>query len=162
ISPSPAFPTLARMDAAAIFKQLDDFRSGKRLSGPMTAIARALSVRDAVDVAAFYAGRATRLGPLTAQGLPAHVPTLPPSAPTPRLLFVGDPTRGIPPCAACHGPQAQKLGAPSLHGQQAAYLERQLAAFDEGIRQNDINQQMRTIAVQLTSAEIYALAAYYG
>ena len=82
--------------------------------------------------------------------------------PTLRLVFVGDPTRGIPPCAACHGPQAQKLGAPSLHGQQAAYLERQLAAFNEGIRQNDINQQMRAIAVQLTPAEMHALAAYYG
>ncbi|MBV8186767.1 MAG: c-type cytochrome [Alphaproteobacteria bacterium] len=128
----------------------------------MSAIARALSVQDAVDVAAFYAGGATGLGPISGEGLPESGRSLRQTDPTLRLVFVGDPTRGIPPCAACHGPQAQKLGAPSLHGQQAAYLERQLAAFNEGIRQNDINQQMRAIAVQLTPAEMHALAAYYG
>jgi hypothetical protein len=43
---------------------------------------------------------------------------------------------------------------PALQGQHAAYIERQLAAFAQGMRQNDINQQMRTIAKQLTPAEI--------
>jgi cytochrome c553 len=35
-----------------------------------------------------------------------------------------------------------------LQGQHAAYIERQLAAFAQGMRQNDINEQMRTIAKQ--------------
>ena len=48
------------------------------------------------------------------------------------------PQRGIPPCSACHGPAASKLGAPALQGQHAAYIERQLAAFAQGMRQNDI------------------------
>jgi hypothetical protein len=30
------------------------------------------------------------------------------------------------------------------------------------MRQNDINEQMRTIAVQLTPGEMHAVAAYYG
>jgi cytochrome c553 len=79
-----------------------------------------------------------------------------------RLVFVGDPGRGIPPCAACHGPGGHKVGAPALQGQHSAYIERQLAAFAQGMRQNDINEQMRTIAAQLTQNEMHALAVYYG
>ena len=54
------------------------------------------------------------------------------------------------------------LGAPPLHGQHGEYIERQLAAFAEGMRQNDINEQMRVIAQQLTPAEMHAVAVYYG
>src|SRR5262249_49642584 len=79
-----------------------------------------------------------------------------------RLVFVGDPQRGIPPCAACHGPNGYKIGAPRLTGQHVAYIERQLTAFSQGIRENDINEPMRMISKQLTSGEIHALAAFYG
>jgi cytochrome c553 len=75
---------------------------------------------------------------------------------------MGDEQRGIPPCTACHGPNGYKIGAPPLAGQPAAYIERQLAAFAQGLRQNDINEQMRTIARQLTPGEMHALAVFYG
>jgi len=38
----------------------------------------------------------------------------------------------------------------------------QLAAFAQGMRQNDINEQMRTIATQLTPEEMHAAALFYG
>ena len=82
--------------------------------------------------------------------------------PAQRLVFAGDPQRGIPPCSACHGPGGYKLGAPALHGQHAAYIERQLAAFKQGMRENDIFRQMRVIAKQLTHDEMHALAMFYG
>jgi cytochrome c553 len=41
-------------------------------------------------------------------------------------------------------------------------LERQLAAFAQGIRQNDILGQMRVVAKQLTADEMHALATFYG
>jgi cytochrome c553 len=50
----------------------------------------------------------------------------------------------------------------SLQGQHAAYIERQLAAFAQGIRRNDIYEQMRAAAKQLTPGEMQALAAFYG
>jgi cytochrome c553 len=78
------------------------------------------------------------------------------------LVFAGDPQRGIPPCSACHGPGGFKIGAPALQGQHAAYIERQLAAFAQGLRQNDIYEQMRAAAKQLTPGEMQALAAFYG
>jgi cytochrome c553 len=95
-------------------------------------------------------------------GLPEAGHSLRQSDPAIRLVFAGDPGRGIPPCAACHGPSDQKIGAPALQGQHAAYIESQLGAFAQGMRQNDINEQMRTIARQLAPAEMHAVALYYG
>ena len=52
ISPQDWIPTLAGLDKLVIYKQLADFRSGKRVGGVMGAIAEVLSLRDAADVAA--------------------------------------------------------------------------------------------------------------
>ncbi len=150
------------MDAAVIYKQLDDYRSGKRLWGVMNGIATALTVQDSADVATYFAGRQDGLPPIVGEGVPQSGRSLRQSDPTIRLIFAGDPGRGVPPCAACHGPGAHKLGAPALQGQHAAYIERQLAAFAQGMRQNDISEQMRTIAAQLTPDERHAIATYYG
>jgi cytochrome c553 len=162
VSPTPLIPTLAGMDSAVIYKQLDDYRSGKRLWGVMTAVATALPIQDSADVAAYFQSRAGGLPPVSGEGIPESGRSLRQGDPAIRLVFAGDPKRGVPPCAACHGPGAHKLGAPALRGQQAPYIERQLAAFAQGMRQNDINEQMRTIAEQLTQDEMHAVAAYYG
>ena len=162
VSPSTLIPTLAGMDSAVIYKQLDDYRSGKRLWGVMGAIATALTDQDSADVAAYFARRTDGLPPVAGEGCPGSGRSLRQSDPAIRLVFAGDPERGIPPCAACHGPGAQKLGAPALQGQHTDYIERQLAAFAQGMRQNDINEQMRMIAAQLTPDEMHAIAVYYG
>jgi cytochrome c553 len=150
------------MNSAVIYKQLDDYRSGKRLWGVMSAIATALTDQDSADVAAYFAHRPDGLTPVAGEGAPQAGRSLRQPDPGIRLVFAGDPTRGIPPCAACHGPDAQKLGAPPLHGQHGEYIERQLGAFAEGMRLNDINEQMRVIAQQLTPAEMHAVAVYYS
>jgi len=161
VSQSDLFPTLAGMDAAVIYKELDDFRASKRSWGAMNAIAHALTTQDSADVGAYFASRTGGLAPIAGAGYQAGH-TLRESDPAIRLVYAGDPARGVPPCAVCHGPSARKLGAPALKGQRTAYIERQLAAFAQGIRQNDIHQQMRTIAVQLTPDEMHAVADYYG
>jgi cytochrome c553 len=160
-SPSGLYPTLAGMEASAIFKQLDDFRANNRSSGVMNAIAEALTLQDSADVAAYYASRTKGLPPEAGRALESGH-TLRESDPTVRLAYAGDPIRGLPPCTSCHGPTDFKLGAPRLRGQHADYIERELAAFAQGVRTNDINEQMRTIAAQLTTAEMHALAEYYG
>lgn len=162
VSRSTLIPTLAGMNSAVIYKQLDDYRSGKRLWGVMSAIAAALSDQDSADVAAYYAHRPGGLDPVAGEGAPQGGRSLRQRDPAIRLVFAGDPERGIPPCAACHGPGAQKLGAPPLRRQHTAYIERQLAAFAQDMRQNDINEQMRVIAHELRSDEMHAVAGYYG
>ena len=161
VSASNLYPTLAGMPAPVIFKQLDDFRADKRPSGVMNAIAKALTPQDSADVAAYYSSRTGGLAAGSVTPLPGGH-SFRESDPAIRLAFAGDPARGLPPCSACHGPDSTKLGAPRLHGQHAAYLERELGAFAEDTRRNDINEQMRTIASQLTSTEMHALAAFYG
>jgi cytochrome c553 len=54
VSKSTFIPILAGVDPAAIFKQLDDYRSGKRPWDVMGAMAKALSTQDSADVAAYY------------------------------------------------------------------------------------------------------------
>jgi cytochrome c553 len=161
VSQTGLYPTLAGMDTAVIYKQLDDFRTGKRSWGAMKAIAQALSTQDALDVGAYFASRTNGLPPFLGERFQAGH-TLREDNPAIRLAFAGDPARGIPPCAACHGPGDHKLGAPQLKTQQPAYIERQLAAFAQGFRQNDINEQMRTIAAQLTPDEMHLIAEFYG
>jgi cytochrome c553 len=162
VSSSTLIPTLAGMDAAVIYKQLDDYRSGKRLWGVMGAMAKSLSPQQSADVAAYFAAQRNGLPPIGSNRLPESGRSLREGDPAQRLVFAGDPQRGIPPCSACHGPGGYKLGAPALHGQRAAYIARQLAAFAQGMRENDILQQMRVIAKQLTPEETRALATFYG
>jgi cytochrome c553 len=162
ISQSSLIPTLAGMDAAVIYKQLDDYRSGKRSWGVMGAIASALSAQDSADVAAYFAALGNGLAPVAGEPLPHGGRSSRQRDPATRLVFAGDPQRGIPPCAACHGPGGHKLGAPPLQGQHAAYLGRQLLAFGQGMRRNDINQQMRVVAEQLAPEEVDAVSLFYS
>jgi len=162
VSATPMFPTLAGMNAEVIYKQLDDFRAGKRDGGVMNALATALSAEDSVNLAAFFASRTGGLLPIAGEPIPDGGRSLRQSDPALRLVYAGDPHRGIPPCSACHGPGGHKLGAPALQGQHAEYQERQLEAFAQGSRKNDIDEQMRIIAAQLTPEETHALALYYA
>ncbi|MBV8323232.1 MAG: cytochrome c4 [Hyphomicrobiales bacterium] len=162
VSAAPMFPTLAGMDAAVIYKQLDDFRSGKRDGGVMNANAAALNPEDLANVAAFFAGQKGGLLPIAGEPIPEGGRSLRQSDPALRLVFAGDPQRGIPPCSSCHGPGGHKLGAPPLQGQHREYLERQLEAFAQSVRRNDIGEQMRVIANQLTAVEIHAIAGHYA
>lgn len=162
VSPSTMIPTLAGMDPAVVYKQLDDFRSGKRPWGVMSALAKALSAQDSADVAAYFAAQPGGLPAIGGPRVPKSGRSLHEPDPAIRLVFAGDPERGIPPCSSCHGPGGYKLGAPALQGQHAAYIERQLAEFAQGMRQNDIFEQMRVIARELTPDEMHAVATFYG
>ncbi len=148
ISPADAFPNLAGLPAEVIYKQLDDYRSGKRTNAIMQAMAAALSDPQIADLAAHFAA------------LPAAPSNV--NGPEPALVMTGGPIRSIAPCAACHGPLGHKAGAPPLHGQKGPYLKAQLDAFADGTRHNDINQQMREIARALSAPERDALASWYG
>ena len=67
VSQAGLYPTLAGMDGAVIYKQLDDFRAGKRSWGAMNAIAQALSVQDSADVGAYFARRTNGLPPFVGE-----------------------------------------------------------------------------------------------
>jgi cytochrome c553 len=157
-----AIPNLAGEDRLSFWKQMQDFRSGKRTSPAMQNIAEGVSARDAADLAAYFAMLPTASDPQDNRAfpLPMHDPIGATMAS--RLIVFGDGQRGIPPCQSCHGPVSYVNGAPPLATQNAAYLEQQLEHFSNGTRANDINIRMRTIATQLTAEEKTAIAEYYG
>ena len=108
-----------------------------------------LSDADMRDLAAYYAY------------LP-RVSDFPPGASTPRIVANGAPMRSIAPCGACHGELGNKAGAPWLEGQPVVYLAAQLKAFASGARRNDISEQMRNVARDMTPAEIDAASRFYA
>jgi cytochrome c553 len=154
-------PNLAGVDRLVLYKQLEDFRSGTRLSGPMSAIAQSLTPQQWADVAAYFSAL-PGLPETTAEMIPQSGRSLHEEDSTKRLIFAGDPKRGIPGCATCHGPAGYRLSAPALSRQNADYICQQLQNFSQGTRANDIYMPMRTIARLLEPEEMHALAAAYS
>ena len=153
VSVSPDIPNLAGQSGAAIYKQLHDYRSGSRSNQSMTDIAKALDESVIADVAAYYAGQPMRNpNPLTLGASDVAV----------RLIELGDPSRNIPPCSACHrrgsgGP----IETPVLSEQQEGYIVAQLKMYASGERRNDVYGRMRAIAAKLKDSEVKELSAYY-
>jgi cytochrome c553 len=143
-------PNLAGQFAAVTWKELVDFKTGARVNVVMSPFAANLSNQDMLDIAAYY----------------AYLPRVPSnkldlSMAAPPIVTIGAPMRNIAPCGSCHGDIDNKAGSPWLGGQSAVYIKAQLQAFAAGTRRNDISQQMRNIARQMTAEEIDQVARYY-
>jgi cytochrome c553 len=144
-------PNLEGQPAAAVYKELRDLKAGARINAVMSPFAAKLSEQDMLDIAAYY----------------SYLPRQPGSHPdpavtAPSIVARGAPMRNVPACASCHGTSDAKLGTPWLDGQSAVYIKAQLQAFATGGRRNDISEQMRNIARQMTAAEIEEAARYYA
>ncbi|MFC0398225.1 c-type cytochrome [Paraburkholderia rhizosphaerae] len=146
-------PVIAGQFADAIYKQLRDYQTGKRPNSIMPPIIRNLNDRDLQDLAAYYASL-PRPGPAETGGTEDRAIR--------RLVNEGDPMRNIAPCAACHGERDRKGAAPWLGGQSSVYLAGQLRLFASGQRRNDINEQMRNVARNMTPEEIDGVAKLYA
>jgi cytochrome c553 len=143
-------PNLAGQFAAVTYKELNDFKTGARVNAVMSPFAVNMSNQDMLDLAAYY----------------SYLPRVPSNnlnttSPAPAIVVTGAPMRNIAPCGSCHGDIDTKAGSPWLGGQSAVYIKAQLEAFASGARRNDISQQMRNIARQMTAEEIGQVARYY-
>jgi cytochrome c553 len=150
---TPLFPKLAGQRAKYLVKQLHDFKSGARKDPVMAAQAASLDDDTMLDIAAYFNSLEVQYSAVPAQYIEKGQ----------RLYRAGDATKGIPACAACHGPQGvglESAGFAALGGQNPQYTIKQLKAFRDGTRDNDPNRMMRDIASKLTDEEIEALAYY--
>lgn len=154
VSSNPTYPSIAGQLASYTYKQLKDYKDGKRMSPQMAAFVSMLGDQDMADVAAWYA-------------------SLPPPPPKPSerelsaaqaLVQRGDGQRLIPACAACHGDKGEgkQVGNPALAGQNALHFKQTMQAYKMGRRANDVYSVMRVIAKELTEEEIDLLAEYYA
>ena len=154
VSENPQFPFLADQSAAAIYKQLHDYRSGARASPIMSPVVQQLSERQMLDLAAYFS-HDDALGAL-GRRWPEPDPV------AERLAVDGDPARNLPSCNACHGAGVGgPIETPALIGQHEEYILNQLQLYASGERRTDVYGRMRNVARRLTPDEMARLATYY-
>lgn len=161
-SPNPEWPNLAGQHPQYIVEQLHLFKGMVRANAIMQSQAMLLSDQDMADVAAYFHSQ-------TLTGLEAD-PTLYKAGE--QLYRGGDAKRGIPACAACHGPNGLGVGPakwPQVRSQYSVYVVNQLNAYRAQTRYTPVEGQpappanaamMNVIASRLTDDDIRALAAY--
>jgi cytochrome c553 len=153
-SVNPEWPNLAGQHESYIKRQLQAFKNDERQNPLMTPMAKPLSEQDMADLAAYYAAQPST-GTLEAD--PSKV------ALGEKLFRAGDASKGIPACAACHGPTGSgnpAAGYALIRGQHATYTAAQLKAYRSGTRQTDANQMMRNVAAAMSDEQIEAVASY--
>jgi cytochrome c553 len=151
---SPAFPRLAGQNAAYTEAQLKSFKDQTRgdayAQAYMWGMVAQLDDDTIKRLAAYYATQKPYHGrPGEAAGM----------AQGRRIFENGIPDAGVPPCASCHGDNAQgKDAIPRLAGQHPEYLVKQLVAFKSLQRGNA--PVMHVVSDKMTLDQMRAIAQY--
>ncbi|QIL90651.1 c-type cytochrome [Microbulbifer harenosus] len=164
-SPAPTFPKIAGLGEKYLLKQMHDIKDGTRKVPEMTGMLDNLSDQDMADVAAYFNAQNMQLSGSEAFSVMLNSGDNVDGLALGRKVFrAGNSTTNVPACMGCHSPTGQgnaPAGYPRLSGQYAEYVEKQLRAFREGTRANDGDTRvMRSVAKQLSDAEIKAVANY--
>jgi cbb3-type cytochrome c oxidase subunit III len=148
---TPTYPKLAQQHPEYLVKQLQEFKSGKRVNPLMVGFASMLSDEDMKNVAYWVAAKKAKPGAASDKALVQLGE---------RIYRGGIADRQIPACAGCHSPNGAGIPAqyPRLSGQHGDYAAAQLTAFRDGVRQNSL--QMSQVAAKLNDREIKAVADY--
>ncbi|MGB4858197.1 MAG: c-type cytochrome [Dokdonella sp.] len=149
------FPKLAGQNEAYIARQLDLFKTGKRMNPIMMPFASMLSEQDMHDVGAYFAVQDTLPGVADEQFV----------ARAQELYRGGDAKLGVPACMACHGPDGRGMagtGYPHVAGQWSEYVAATLTQWKAGTTwADDVNGKvMPSIVARLSESDIAALASY--
>lgn len=164
-SANPDWPKLAGQHGPFVVRQLQALKAGndaaapagkKRVAPVMNPQAAPLSEQDMKDLGAYFAAQPASPGVASPESVKVAAP----------IYKSGDASRGLPACAACHGPAgAGNAGAgyPRIGGQHAKYAAYMLRQYKGGTGVAIDNAQtatMAAVAAKLTEAEIDALASY--
>ena len=154
----PENPKLAGQHEDYLYKQMREFKGWNgaapvRENAIMGAMVAGLEDEDMRGLARYFAS--FELQPETSKNLETMELGQ-------KIWRGGIAAKGVPACAACHGPAGAGMPAqyPRLSGQFADYSAAQLKAFRDGGRDNDPNRMMRMIALKMTDAEMNAVADY--
>ncbi|MFT4676077.1 MAG: cytochrome c553 [Patiriisocius sp.] len=156
-SPAGSFPSIAGQQPKYLLKQLRDIKSGARSAPLMMGQLDNSSDQDLLDMATYYSEQTMKGGAANSE-LSELGET---------VYLAGIKRKGVAACTACHQPDGAGIDAavfPALSGQWPEYTATQLKAFRSGARANDGDgKMMRTVAMDLSDAEIEAVASYlYG
>jgi cytochrome c553 len=152
-SAQPKFPVLAGQHANYMLAQLQAFKAQSRgdpdAVGYMWGMAAPLDQALMTGLADYYSRQAVGAG---AAGDAATMQR------GRQIYETGDAAVGIPPCAACHGPQAHGTDQyPRLAGQHVQYLMKQLRSFRSNLRDVAV---MHGVAQGLRVSDMRAVATY--
>ena len=144
----PSQPILAGQHAEYLEVQTQLYRDGGRENAVMGAMAKGLSDAEIRDISAFLAAQTPVIAGAADMELARSAET---------LYRGGDLARGVPACAACHGPAGAGVPPqyPRLSGQHAEYVAATLREYAAAARENNV---MTPISTRLTEDEITALA----
>lgn len=150
-STTPVNPKIAKQHPEYLFKQLQEFKSGKRDNAVMKGFAAALSDDDMRNISYWLADQKASTGFAQEKDLVRLGE---------RIYRGGIADRQIASCAGCHGPSGSGIPSqyPRLAGQHAEYTSTQLNAFRSGTRAN--NAQMTGVAAKMNDKEIKAVSDY--
>ena len=152
-SSNPIWPSLAGQHASYLYKQLTDFKEGRRNNATMTGMVAALSDDDMKNLAAYYESQSPK-GVAFDAGLIEKGEN---------IYRGGITDASIAACMGCHSPSGQGNGPavwPSLVGQHPEYIVAQLQAFKQGMRANDPGAMMRNVSARMSETEMKSVAAY--
>jgi cytochrome c553 len=149
-------PTLAAQVAAYTYKQLRDYKDGKRKNRRMQEAVERLTDEQLAALSAWYAEQPFAMVEVDEDATVSDA--------TLELVFKGDKTRLIQPCASCHGVNGEGaiIDVPAISGQNVKYFVNTMKDYARDKRENDIYSRMRIIAKALTRDEIEELAIYYA
>ena len=140
-----AYPVLAGQPATYIAQQLEDYRSGRRNDGEMTALAGKLTRQDVLDLAAYFAAQKPRRTGFD---------------PVPVRVARGSEKVAEKACAMCHLQGfAGQNEIPRVAGQNYSYIVKQLRDYREARRTNDAGN-MVPVVQDLSDLDIEDIAHY--
>lgn len=169
VSMVPVNPSLAGQGARYIYKQLQDFKSGRRNNPVMMGMAMPLADQDMADLAAYFSTQK----PVVNKAKPELVKL------GEKIYRGGNSKTGLAACAGCHNPAGKGnalAGYPRVGGQHADYVKAQLIAFRAAGRNDNVADPaakrandgakaaeqgpMQMIAARMSDAEIDAVSSY--
>jgi cytochrome c553 len=152
-SSNAAWPSLAGQHASYIYKQLKDFKEGRRNDATMTGMVALLNDADMKNIAAYFESQQPKAVAFNADMIAAG-----------ESIYRGGITEtSVAACMGCHSPSGKgngPAGWPSLKGQHPEYLLTQLQNFKHGLRANDNGKMMRNVVIRMSDMEMKSVAAY--
>ena len=152
-STNPIWPSLAGQHASYLYKQLMDFKEGRRVNASMTGMVAPLNDEDMRDLAAYFEAQSRKAVAVDDELLELG-----------ETIYRGGITETqVPACMGCHSPTGEgngPAGWPALKGQHPEYIVLQLQGFQLEHRANDTGRMMRNVAVRMSEKEMKAVAAY--
>lgn len=150
------YPNLGGQHYQYLLRQMRHFKAGERYAVLMAGQLEAMSDDQLKNIAAYFTEK-----PEVSQVAPADADL----AHGERIWRAGIAEKGVPACAACHGPSGAGNGPanfPMLSGQNAGYTALQLRNYREGERDTGgvYSQMMRGVAGVMSDEDIEAVAAY--